>query len=103
MPVECCGKKRNSRFCPECGKRICTGPLMELLVNCRLTEKRLRTTAQKLREQAAGWEARGVSKNAGYCHEGAAENDKKADAWKARADALGALMEGKEVEESGES
>lgn len=98
MNVECCGEPRASRFCPECGANLGKDdPIAWLIVHCRQNEKSNRTRADRHRfgvdfpsgswkQDLEGWRR--------YCEEHAEDSESKADAWKARGDALSALVRG---------
>jgi hypothetical protein len=81
MAIECCGKERSTRFCPECGKRLVDDPLVELLAHVRKTEKLYRTSAAK----AMARSLHSKYDNPGYWSE-------KADKWQSWVDALSRLM-----------
>lgn len=48
-PKLCCGQKRESAFCPDCGKALNNHPLCELLAYCRAMQTR---TADKVHAKA---------------------------------------------------
>lgn len=84
--TECCGQPRAGRFCSECGKQLANGPLLDLLAHCRQTEKAQRKQADGHREDCKSdpgddWSSKAMMRCAG-----------RAEAWKARGDALAELM-----------
>lgn len=85
MSVVCCGQPRTSRFCPDCGKQLAGDPLMELLIHCRISEKKQRTQAENFRDC-------GKPDDPGR-KEAVESRTMRADVWKARADALVKLMD----------
>lgn len=103
MSVECCGVNHDSRFCPECGKLLIEGdPLAWLLAHCRKQEKVNRTRADTTRD--AGERDRGpgedptvVARRRHSCSRRAEGFEAKSRAWKARGDALAALVRGEDV------
>lgn len=48
--MECCGKDRQTKYCPECGRLLCSSPLEEVTNHCiRQLEMMKRHTAMRLR------------------------------------------------------
>lgn len=47
-PIQCCGKARTTRFCPDCGKRLRNDDgLYGLLIHCRKNEEKFRSEHQR--------------------------------------------------------
>jgi hypothetical protein len=51
--MECCGKKRETRFCPDCGKRLHVSPLYPLLQFVKRLAKTRRDTAAENERRAS--------------------------------------------------
>jgi hypothetical protein len=79
--IECCGQPRSGRFCSECGKVLADGPLWDLLKSCRKSEQQLRTESEKNRKANRMRMAE--------------SGMRRAQAWKARGDALAELLAGR--------
>jgi len=72
--IECCGAKRETPFCPMCGKRLPQAPLIELLAYCQKrvevakkcmqtagNHPRQETYRKKQENQIATWQQRVVA------------------------------------------
>ncbi len=53
VPVECCGKKRDTPFCAECGRELPGVPARGLLAHVRAQVRAHGTRVEELREQYA--------------------------------------------------
>lgn len=50
--MECCGKKRNTRYCAQCGSRLSEHNLGSLLTHCQARLSQLRKEAERWKECA---------------------------------------------------
>jgi hypothetical protein len=51
LTSSCCGRPCGTLFCPHCGKRVSVDPLVALLDQCRVTARKLRSTANGYRRK----------------------------------------------------
>jgi hypothetical protein len=91
MKVECCGKVRESPFCPICGKRLMNAdlPLIELLTYCRHSEQRLRKTVETWNRKAG--EETDTSFGESYARD-ASKLSLTVERWKRWGDALADIL-----------
>lgn len=79
----CCGEKRSTAFCPDCGKKLHDEPLPELLVHARRQQKAAANAADRKRHRAKH------DKHLSDFYERRAEKaDEVSRKWKRWADAL---------------
>jgi Zn-finger nucleic acid-binding protein len=91
MATECCGKPRDTPFCPRCGGRLAgASQLDDLLKHCRATAARLRREHGKWTRYAED------SFNGDFCLENAGKRLARSEVWEARGDALARLMAAEE-------
>jgi hypothetical protein len=91
MATECCGKPRDTPFCPRCGGRLAgESPLDELLRHIRVTERNSRAQQERWSKPRPGNDPSDVSPTL------AERKRATADKWKAWGDALARLMAAEE-------
>ena len=87
MGVDCCGKSRSGAFCPACGRKLGDDPLRDLLEFCRKIEKGAEKLAAKHERWAVDDDSPVLASKIEVLRRGEVM-------WKARGDALAALMGG---------
>jgi len=104
--AECCGKERDTLFCPDCGRKIAAAstPLLWLLSHCRRIARAKRKSAERNEawaEKEEGKEARRIYME--RYQRTAARHREIGTAWEERADALAALIEANQRAEKKEN
>jgi hypothetical protein len=101
--IECCGKKRTTRFCPECGRRLSgDSPLESLLAHCEKYAKQYLGTAARFRKSAESHREREGNPHAGVGADAMADREQDCgEKWSKWAAALRAAMA--KLEERGET
>ncbi|CEF48307.1 unnamed protein product [uncultured bacterium] len=87
--MECCGKERTSRFCPDCGNALQSGGLWELLSHMRVV---IRTQSRSAERNARKSQCSGINDPSFYARRADSQR-KAADKWTAWADELAKLLE----------
>lgn len=83
--VKCCGKLRETPFCPICGEKLDTDPLYGLLAHCRTIHKRVVSDRKGWEANIAESKARNMSST--YAEARLAKSEQacaKYDAWISR-------------------
>lgn len=91
MVQVCCGEKRTSNFCPDCGKKLNTSPLVDLLAYCFSAAEKQRQSAETAKQNAV---IRKGNAEAERSLKTSQRMDRTADKWQAWADALAELLRG---------
>lgn len=81
--MQCCGKKRDRRFCPECGSPVTDKPLWGLLGHCSASIGRLESQLQRMKE-----ESENLDFHQGYMQKRCTRIQAQIRKWKSWAEAL---------------
>lgn len=92
VPVECCGKTRDSRFCPDCGKELGLGVLEGLIDYCRKNERPHRKRIEELKQRKANPQ-NDRDRDTDKLNRRIANKTRMAEKWKRWADAVQSLLD----------
>lgn len=87
--VKCCGKKRTSKFCPECGKELGGSPLYGLLAHCRKIRSQYARWVKELEDRVASSNAQSKEKVQGWL----TAKRRKLEQWASWVDTLSELLD----------
>jgi len=92
--MECCGKDRDTRFCPDCGAMLRSSPLYELLKYCQERAKADAAKSRSIRRDATRYSSTDAdARHRERCAVRAANLDQSVARWQLWADELEKIVD----------